>query len=159
MELPPGSRAFDALSRAGGIKVDLIEKARVTIVRRMPDGNPAFLQVNAEKLMTKDDKSQNAVLQNGDIINVVEAAEQSAVVTGKIIKPGPVILPEGGQDIATVIARAGGQTPDASLRNVTIKRADGRVANHRRLRCCDKRQSQLAGRRWHDSQRRLYRDW
>ena len=127
MELPPGARAIDAITRAGGITVTPIEKARVTIVRRVPNGQPQFLQINAEKLTTKNDVSQNALLQDGDIINVVEAAEQSAVVTGKIVKTGPVILPEGGQDIATVIARAGGPTPDASLRNVTIRRSDGRV--------------------------------
>ena len=127
MELPPGSHAIDAIARAGGINVKPIQNARITIVRRMNQDRPQFIQVNAEKLMAKNDTSQNAELKNGDIINVVEAAEQSAIVTGKIIKPGPVILPEGGQDIATVIARAGGQMPDASLRNVTIKRADGRV--------------------------------
>lgn len=128
MELPPGSRVYDAISRAGGLTPTLkIEEARITIVRRIEGSDPKFLAVNAEKLLAQRDQSQNAVLQNGDIVNVTEAAEQSAVVTGKIIKPGPVILPEGGQDIATVIARAGGQTPDASLRNVTIKRADGRV--------------------------------
>ena len=128
LELPPGSRVYDAISRSGGLNPNLpIEKARITIVRRIENERPRFIQVDAKKLMQDRDQSQNSVLENSDIVNVVEATEQSAVITGKIIKPGPVILPEGGQDIATVIARAGGQTPDASLRNVTIKRADGRV--------------------------------
>ena len=128
MELPPNSTVYTALSRAGGINPTLpIEKARITIVRQLADGERKFLAVNAQKLMVLRDPAQDARLENGDIVNVVEAEEQSATITGEITKPGPLILPEGGQDIATLIARAGGQTPTASLRAITIRRNDGRV--------------------------------
>ncbi len=127
MELPPESRVYDAISRAGGLNPTMeVDKARITIVRRI-NGDQKFLAVDAQKLLVQRDPAQNAVLQNGDIINVVEAAEQNATLTGEITKPGPQILPEGGQDIATLIARAGGQTSKASLRAITIRRNDGRV--------------------------------
>ena len=89
--------------------------------------NKSFWPSMRKKLLVQRDPAQNAVLRSGDIVNVVQAEEQNASLAGEIVKPGPIILPEGGQDIATVIARAGGQTPNASLRNVTIRRADGRV--------------------------------
>ncbi|HVF10754.1 MAG TPA: SLBB domain-containing protein [Abditibacteriaceae bacterium] len=118
LEAGRAPRVADALAAAGGLTVPATE-ARISILRNVASGTPQVLKIHAAGLLG-DDEAQNAPVQDGDAINVVEIKPQTIYVTGQVRQAGPYELKEG-EGIPELLARAGGTTNFAALRSVTVK--------------------------------------
>ena len=102
---------IDALNQAGGLS----EKAdwrTVTFTR----GNKTEI-IKLDDIYTRGDRSQNRLLQHGDIIHVNHTDSQKVFVLGDVIKTGSVQVHRYGLSLAEAITEAGGlneQTANAS---------------------------------------------
>ncbi|OKH13186.1 SLBB domain-containing protein [[Limnothrix rosea] IAM M-220] len=137
-------RLFQALQNAGGI-TPAGDIARVQITR--DSENPTLshtISVNLLALLNQGDLSQNIDLRDGDVITVpaaaildVDTVEQLALsnvrsqstlpvdvaVLGEVGLPGPYRFGAGDQTtIVRAIQQAGGLSPFADVRNVTLER-------------------------------------
>jgi protein involved in polysaccharide export with SLBB domain len=120
LRMPPNSTILNALSWAGGLATRP-EQTRITILRRTEAGDQKFLTVDPVALMDMRDPSQNARLQDGDLINVSEIKRQNIVISGEVMRQGPIEIEEG-QTMAEVLAAAGGPTPRALLDQIKLQR-------------------------------------
>ena len=116
MQLTQELTVLQALSSVGGpIATADLESAFVLRGQtRMP--------VNLLMIMQKGDMSQNVTLQPGDTVVVPNA--DAVYVLGEVKTPGQVKYTKG-LTAMTAIAAAGGFTPLASARRVTLVRGDG----------------------------------
>jgi polysaccharide export outer membrane protein len=80
------------------------------------------IPVNIQSLLQKGDMAQNLQLQPGDSVVVPNA--DAVYVQGEVKVPGPVKYTKG-LTVVTAIAGAGGFTPLASARRVTVVRGEG----------------------------------
>ena len=119
LRVAPGSTVLDAIARAGGLDI-VPETARIAVVRTLA-GRQEALEVNASSLLEGRDLRQNTVLQEGDVVSVSSAASRVVFVSGQVLRPGAYDLKEG-EGVSELIARAGGQTPNAKLRGVQVER-------------------------------------
>jgi polysaccharide export outer membrane protein len=79
------------------------------------------IPVNVQMMLQRGDQSQNLRLQPGDTV-VIPAAD-AVYVQGEVKTPGPVKYARG-MTVVQAIAAAGGFTPLASERRVTVVRGD-----------------------------------
>ncbi len=131
LRLPPRVSLREAIARAGGLGIKP-EEARISVLRT-PVANSnttgeivaaprqTSLQVDAVALFSQNDLRQNVVLQEGDLVSVTQVQNAVVIVTGEVKTPGPYTIKEG-EGLAELIARAGGQTAEASLSRVVLKR-------------------------------------
>ncbi len=119
LRVAPGSTVLDAIARAGGLSI-APETARIAVVRSLA-GRQEALEINALSLLEGRDLRQNTVLQEGDVVSVSSAAARVVFVSGQVQKPGAYDIKEG-EGVSELLARAGGQTPNARLRAVQIQR-------------------------------------
>jgi len=122
LRLPLESRVLDALAQGGGLRVPS-KAARISILRKREGGEQTLLNIDAVALNDLRDVSQNALLKDGDLVNVAEASAQSVFVSGQVQKPGSYPL-EAGTGLPELITLAGGPTAQASLTRVTVRRGD-----------------------------------
>lgn len=87
--------------------------------------------VDYHALVDRGDLSQNILLRGGDIINVPQANE--ITVLGAVNKPGTVVFDEG-MTILSAISKAGGETPNGSLRSVYIIRKTAKGTDKIKIR-------------------------
>lgn len=148
LRLPPNTPVLDAISSAGGLSVKP-ESARINILRNpsragsavatLAGATPAVatagaapfaapfsddrlaLQVDPVALLTLSDLRQNTRLQDGDLISVTQIQSAIVTISGEVARPGPYEVREG-EGIPELIARAGGQTPEALLSRVAVQR-------------------------------------
>ncbi len=123
LNLPPNATILTAIAQAGGLRLTP-DRTSITIIRTMATGEQKFLSIDPIALQERNDPGQNARLQNGDIINVLEKRPRQASILGQVSKTGPFPVDEDGVDLATFIAGAGGPRDTALLSAVKIKSAD-----------------------------------
>jgi len=116
MQLTQELTVLQALSSVGGPipSADLESAFVLRGQKRIP--------VNLLMILQKGDMSQNVNLQPGDTVVVPNA--DSVYVLGEVKTPGQVKYTKG-LTVMTAIAGAGGFTPFASARRVTVVRGDG----------------------------------
>lgn len=120
-------RLTDVLAQAGGLNIRP-ELARVSITRRTPTvgSKPFTMSVDAAALLLQNDSSQNAEVQDGDVITVAGVKSQVIFISGEVKTPGGYDLREA-DGLPELLARSGGPTLLASLRRITITHSDGKV--------------------------------
>ena len=116
MQLTQDLTILQALSLAGG-PVATADLESAFVLRG--DGR---IPVNLLALLQKGDPTENLKLQPGDTIVVPNA--DAVYVQGEVKTPGPVKYVKA-LTITQAIAAAGGFTPLASSRRVTVSRTDG----------------------------------
>ena len=127
LRLPPGTPVLEAVARAGGLGIKP-EAARISILRSSPtstdpggDTSQNTLGVDATALYTRNDLSQNVPLRDGDLVSVTQIQSSVVTISGEVARPGPYEI-QPGESLPELIARAGGQTGDAALTRVVLKR-------------------------------------
>lgn len=119
-------RLSDILAQSGGLAIKP-ETARISISRSSDDGSKPFsLEIDPVALLVKNSWSQNAVVKDGDVITVSGIQGQTVFVSGEVKTSGAFELRES-DGLQALLARAGGVTPMASLRQVTVTHRDGQV--------------------------------
>jgi protein involved in polysaccharide export with SLBB domain len=136
-------RVSDLLALAGGLSIPP-ETARITIARSAVasarDSNAAVTStssiattsasttssVDAVSLLELRDLNQNERVQDGDLITVSAQKSQTVFVSGEVKTPGAFEIKEG-DGLSELIARAGGATPLAALKKVSVVERDGTV--------------------------------
>lgn len=123
LRLKPGALLLDALTAAGGLNIAR-EVAQITLLRT-PQGGAQFTQsINAMTLLGLQDLKQNIRLQEDDLVTVSEVKPGTVYITGHVVKPGPYEVREGAT-LDELIVRAGGPTPIAKLRVVSVTPKSG----------------------------------
>lgn len=127
IDLPEGKtmRVADALAAAGGLNIPP-RTARIGVARYLPNGRLIPIAVDATALLVDADLSQNAVLNDGDLITVSPVKGRTIFVTGQVKSPGPVQA-ENNEGLTELLARAGGPTGEAALRKVSVTRRGAQV--------------------------------
>jgi polysaccharide export outer membrane protein len=118
MQLTHDMTVLQALAAAGGptVTADLESAFVLRGDQKIP--------VNLHRMLQQGDAGQNIKLQPRDVVSVPSA--RSIYVQGEVRTPGPVKYTQD-LTVTTAIAAAGGFTPLASPRRVTIKReAEGK---------------------------------
>lgn len=129
IEAGKAPRLSDALGQAGGLRIKP-EEARITIARSTPAARSAGGAVGSDvtsvthidpvKLIELTDPNQDERIQDGDIVTVSAIKRQIVTVSGQVRTPGAYELKEG-EGVPELIARAGGPTPLAALRKVSVR--------------------------------------
>lgn len=123
--LSRNSTVMDAIAKAGGLAIDP-DKATISVLRKMPNGEQKFLSIDPVALYTSRDPSQNARLAEGDLVTISEEKRLQVIVSGEVPRPGPYEIREG-QSIRDAIAQAGGPKPTAALTSVKVQRGNRTV--------------------------------
>lgn len=111
------------LEIAGGLK-DSANLKCIHVTRLHPR---AVINVNLWKLIHDGDLTEDLILQPGDVVYVPKSdtepgstgtlrdssSSTSIRVMGEVVRPGLIVAPDGGLDLATIIARAGGLRDEA----------------------------------------------
>lgn len=116
----PETTVLDALAQAGGLSITA-EAARISVVRRIGSQQKA-LEINSVALLEGRDLRQNPRLQEGDVVSVTNVRSQLVFVSGQVTRPGAYDLKEG-EGVPELIARAGGPTPAAKLKQIQVERS------------------------------------
>lgn len=120
-------RLADVLAEAGGLSVKP-EQAHISVTRRVPTvgSKPYTMEVDPVALLLQNSWSQNAEIQDGDVITVSGIQGQTVFVAGEVRSPGGIEL-RAGDGLQELLSRAGGPTLAASLRQITITHRDGKI--------------------------------
>ncbi len=116
----------DAIAAAEGLKIKP-ELARISVSRNMEGGKSVSMEVDPVGLLELSDLSQNARLQDGDIVSVTAIKRNTVSISGEVKTPGAYELSEG-DGVTELVARAGGSTEDAALTQISIKRRNGTMS-------------------------------
>jgi protein involved in polysaccharide export with SLBB domain len=119
LRISPNATVLDALAQAGGLSITA-EAARISVVRDV-SGRQKALEINAVSLLEGSDLRQNTRLQEGDVVSVTNVRSQLVFISGEVTRPGAYDLKEG-EGVPELVARAGGPTAAARLRQVQIER-------------------------------------
>jgi protein involved in polysaccharide export with SLBB domain len=123
-ELKEQSTIAEMLATAGGPS-NVADLQRVTISRaadpRRADGGKKQI-VDLSQASRTGEVSQNIVLEPGDLIIVPEGILPTVLMLGEVSKPGSYEL-QGEMRLLDVLSMAGGPTPKANLRLMTLTRA------------------------------------
>ena len=120
-------RLADVLAQAGGLSLRP-EQTRITITRRVPTSGtkPFSMEIDPVALLLQNSWSQNAEVQDGDVISVVGLQSQTVFVSGEVRQPGSFEL-RAGDGLQELLSRAGGVTLLGSLRQITITHKNGQM--------------------------------
>ncbi len=115
-----------AIVQAGSF-LESADQTRVTVRHREGGSNVYNLKNSPSQLL----------LKHGDTVTVARnsLAQSSLTVTGQVGRPGLIELPkEGGLDIITTIAKAGGFGPSANSKTLVVRRGNRRIViNYRAI--------------------------
>lgn len=115
---------LEVLSQAGGLTERSVGK--LYILRNLKDAGDQRIAVNVADLMESRDQSLNVAIEPGDIISVPIDRPAYVYVDGAVRTPGRIEqLSSRPLSLLQAIARAGGPTDRADLRNVQILRKGG----------------------------------
>lgn len=92
----------DAINLSGG----LTEEAYKSGVNISRDGT--VYEIDLKALYDFADASQNLMLQNGDIVNVLDRSQQKVFVMGEVNKPSSVEIINGRLTLAATLGEVGG---------------------------------------------------
>jgi polysaccharide export outer membrane protein len=111
----------DAISMAGGL-TENAHKSGVNISR----GGKVY-EIDLKALYDSADSSQNLMLLNGDIINVLDRSQQKVFVMGEVNRPSAVEIMNGRLSLAATLGEVGGvnQTSADSGNIFVIRGSDG----------------------------------
>jgi polysaccharide export outer membrane protein len=112
---------LEVLSQAGG----LTERSggKIYILRNTKEGGEQRIAVNVADLMENRDQSLNVPIEPGDIISIPIDRPAYVYVDGAVRTPGRIEqLASRPLSLLQAIARAGGPTDRADLRNVQVLR-------------------------------------
>jgi polysaccharide export outer membrane protein len=117
-------RVLDVLAASGGLTVDRPEWVRATLVRSGGEAIP----LDMSQLMTDADPKNNLPVQNGDILlfKQRETNQTQVQILGQVVKQGAYPTPDDGS-IVSLIAAAGGVTPQAALAGAVIRRGSQEI--------------------------------
>ncbi len=120
-------RLADILAQAGGLTLRP-EQTRISITRRVPSvgTKPFTMDIDPVGLLLQHSWSQNAEVQDGDVVTVSALQTQTVFVAGEVKLPGSFEL-HTGDGLQELLSRAGGITPLGSLRQITITHNNGQV--------------------------------
>jgi protein involved in polysaccharide export with SLBB domain len=129
----------EALQMAGGLKEDA-DIRHIHITRQHPK---QVIDVDLGKLMLDGDVTEDLVLQPGDVVFVPKGGSEfnstefgrlapKVRVLGAVKNPGLFVM-SSDDDLVSVLARAGGFTPTAKTKNITVARTnrDGTVTSEK----------------------------
>ncbi|HOL66685.1 MAG TPA: SLBB domain-containing protein [bacterium] len=127
-----GLRLAEVLSRAEILPEALMERAE--IIRQRSDGSYAVVPFSPEKLLAGEE-AQNLLLQPRDriVISSRTRPEKRIIIQGQVCSPGEYTV-ASGERLSSVLARAGGFTPDAYLPGAVFLRESVRVQREQFLR-------------------------
>ncbi|MCH8275041.1 MAG: polysaccharide biosynthesis/export family protein [Armatimonadetes bacterium] len=130
----PGDRLLDLLAQAGGALLDGSNRANLkasTLVRR---GSVEQIPLDLEAMLERGDLSQNYELEDGDVINIPETAENRVNILGYVMQPRQIVW-RRGMTMADVLAMAGGEVPyRGRMSGIQVQRlVEGRPHEWRRL--------------------------
>ncbi len=94
-------------------------------VMRQNTADVNHIVVDFEKLVYENDRNQDVILEDGDII-VIPKAPTVVTVTGRVANPGGVTY-LAGANIKYYLAKAGGASWDASLKLAKVIKVTGEV--------------------------------
>lgn len=137
LRLEAGTTVQKAIADAGGLAIKP-EVASISILRNTARSasstnpastNPAstnearqlVVKVDAVALYNRNDLSQNALLQDGDLVSVTEIQIPVVTIGGEVENQGPYNI-KPGESLGELFARAGGQTDEAALTRVILRR-------------------------------------
>lgn len=120
-------RLADILAQSGGLTLRP-EQSRISITRRVPTvgTKPFTLEIDPIALLLQHSWSQNAEVQDGDVVTVAAIQSQTIFIAGEVRTPGSYDL-HTGDGLPELLSRAGGPTLLGSLRQITITHKDGQV--------------------------------
>jgi protein involved in polysaccharide export with SLBB domain len=95
------------------------------LVMRQNSQDIGQIVVDFYKLCIRKDKSEDVILEDGDIINVPRAP-RVVYVTGRIGKPGGILF-SPREDIKYYLKKAGGTTWDAKARGIKVVKVTGEI--------------------------------
>lgn len=127
-----GLKLAEILAQAEILPEALTEKAE--IVRRRSDGGLEVISFSPEKLLAGDSQ-QNIILQPQDriVISRKTRPEKRIIIQGQVCSPGEYTA-ASGERLSSVIARAGGFTPEAYLPAAVFLRESVRIQKEQFLR-------------------------
>ena len=127
LRLGPGTTVQKAIADAGGLAIKP-EVASISVLRAPnrasstnADARPIVIKVDATALYNRNDQTQNALLQDGDLVTITEVQIPIVTIGGQVEKQGPYPI-EAGESLAELFARAGGPTDEAALTRVVLQR-------------------------------------
>lgn len=125
-----GMRARDLIYQAGGLKPDASVYAE--IARQTPDGTLEHLALNVPSLMGSSESPDNLILQDLDLLVIRKSMNTGmwpAFVTleGEVAHPGVYPIDPRKDTLASVLARAGGLTPQAYPQGAFFVRQKGEI--------------------------------
>ncbi|HEX8832612.1 MAG TPA: SLBB domain-containing protein, partial [Abditibacteriaceae bacterium] len=112
-------RVADVLALAGGLSVKP-DAGKITLLRNLQDGKQQVLDIDPVALIERGDASQNALVRDGDLVNV-SSTIRTVYVNGEVRSPGSFEVTQG-ESVAELITKAGGVTDKAALTTVMVKR-------------------------------------
>jgi polysaccharide biosynthesis/export protein len=148
--IPDGNtlRVSDVLALAGGLAISPTEEGRINITRvasataasgapavssvpvtgeSTAMGQPRTWSIDPAALVNDSDMSENALVQDGDLINVTAAPKIWTVyVSGEVKNEGGYEVTQG-DSIPGLLSKAGGPKETAALKNIKVQRAGGKT--------------------------------
>lgn len=128
-----GMTVEDAILRSGGLK-ESASYAKIEVARRIKDPNSTsytnktadLYTFNIDKDLSIAPEASRFVLQPFDEVYVRRSPgyseQQRVAVTGEVLYGGEYVLATAGERISDVIKKAGGFTPEAYVKGVSVKR-------------------------------------
>ncbi|MGD8910999.1 MAG: polysaccharide biosynthesis/export family protein [Chromatiales bacterium] len=111
---------LEAVNRAGGFTEDA-DFSRVLLTR-----HGATYRVDIQMMYERGATEQNALLESGDIVNVLDRSFNKVFVLGEVKSPGSLIMNKGRLTLAEALADAGFIKQDsANPRWIYVMRGDG----------------------------------
>jgi protein involved in polysaccharide export with SLBB domain len=125
-----GMRARDLITQAGGLKPDASVYAEVA--RQTPDGGLQHLALNVPSLMGSSESSDNLLLQDLDLLVIRKSMNTGmwpafVTIEGEVAHPGVYPIDPRKDTMASVLARAGGLTPQAYPQGAFFVRRKGEI--------------------------------
>jgi protein involved in polysaccharide export with SLBB domain len=120
-EIKDGSTLAEIVAQAGG-PTPLADLRHVTVTR----ADQSVRTVDLEPTARAGSLAGNVALQPGDFIVIPEGSAPTVLVLGEVAKPGSVAI-QGQARLLDALSQAGGPTPKADLRRVTLARPAGQA--------------------------------
>lgn len=97
------------------------------LVMKENTGDIGQIVVDFHKLCVLNDKKEDVILEDGDMINVPKTPDV-VYVTGRVGKPGGIVY-QAGENMKYYLKKAGGPTWDAKVRSIKITKVTGEIVN------------------------------
>lgn len=111
------------ISLAGGLKENAANP--IYVIRNGTNGHGLSISIDLDELLLNGNQELNIPIQADDVINVPVDQMLNVFVFGEVQNPGAIPFKASkGVSLVQAIAQAGGQTENASLGRVVVKRKD-----------------------------------